>query len=121
MNNQSDLAGYLPMILFLVVAVFPIIAALVAPPDRRGTFFLLTLFVLPGPLRVACAAIAQSRRVYTSDPPAPSAPAASQPKPSAPTSPTPAASPPRTAGVPAQENSAFVPGRWGLDWRNPFK
>ena len=45
----------------LLVLFFPIVAATVAPDGRRWQFFVLTLFVLPGPLGVACASIAQAR------------------------------------------------------------
>jgi hypothetical protein len=49
-------------VLILLVLFFPLIAALVAPDGRRGTFFLLTfLLILPGPFGVACAAIAHPR------------------------------------------------------------
>lgn len=45
------------LIAWLIVAG---VAALVAPDDRKGTFFLITLFFL-GPLGIAAAAIAQPR------------------------------------------------------------
>jgi hypothetical protein len=48
-------------VLILWVVWFPFIASLVAPDGRRGEFFLLTLFVVVGPLGVACAAIANPR------------------------------------------------------------
>jgi hypothetical protein len=47
----------------LLLLVFPLIAAVVAPDDRRGTFFLLTLLILPGPIGVALAAIANPRTI----------------------------------------------------------
>jgi hypothetical protein len=49
------------VIALVAVFVFPVVAALVAPSDRRAEFFILTLLFLPGPLGVACASIAQSR------------------------------------------------------------
>lgn len=107
-NDQIDLAPYLPVILIVLLVFFPAIAALVAPPDRRGTFFLLTLFVLPGPLGVACASVAQARLAYV--------PGMAVATPSC----TPAAEQPRH-GATQEESTGFVPGRWGLDWSNPFK
>ncbi|KUI41813.1 hypothetical protein AU198_11655 [Mycobacterium sp. GA-1199] len=47
--------------LILWIVWFPFIAALVAPDGRRFEFFLLTMFVLIGPLGVACAAVANPR------------------------------------------------------------
>jgi DNA-directed RNA polymerase subunit RPC12/RpoP len=55
----------LGVLLWIALAV---VAAIVAPPYRRPTFCLLTLFIL-GPLGVAAAAIAQPRQAATIDPP----------------------------------------------------
>jgi hypothetical protein len=57
----SHLTGTIIVIALVAVFVFPVVAALVAPSDRRAEFFILTLLFLPGPLGVACASIAQSR------------------------------------------------------------
>ena len=51
----------LPFVVLLVAwLIVAGVAALVAPDDRKGTFFLITLFFL-GPLGIAAAAIAQPR------------------------------------------------------------
>lgn len=63
-ETNIDVTPYLPALIavaIFAVIFFPLIAALVAPPGRRLTFGLLTLFVLPGPLGVACASIANPR------------------------------------------------------------
>ncbi|KUI41812.1 hypothetical protein AU198_11650 [Mycobacterium sp. GA-1199] len=93
------------------------VAAFVAPEDRRLTFFLITIFFL-GPLGIGFAAVAQSRLVapltYVLD-------AATAPPPESPTSAE--ESPPSAPQPPSQKKprEAFTPGRWGLDWSNPFK
>ena len=70
--QPPDFGPYIGMLLIvgaiLLLFVFPTIAALVAPADRRVTFFVLTFFVLPGPLGVACAAIANPRPAAASTP-----------------------------------------------------
>jgi hypothetical protein len=66
MNDNFDLPdlalGWLTLIfIWLVVfGVLATIAALVAPEGRRGTFFLLTFFIL-GPLGVGFASVAPAR------------------------------------------------------------
>jgi hypothetical protein len=50
----------------LWLLIFPMIAGLVAPNDRRWEFFFLTLFILWGPFGIACAAIANPRTTYDS-------------------------------------------------------
>jgi hypothetical protein len=47
--------------LALLVFVFPTVAALVGPENRRAQLFLLTLLILLGQLGVAAAAVAQDR------------------------------------------------------------
>jgi len=67
MNNDTDDANLGAFLLGLPLAVIVIgwlivgiVAAVVAPKDRQGTFLLITLFFL-GPLGIAAAAIAQPR------------------------------------------------------------
>jgi hypothetical protein len=55
------MTGLFGFVLFMWVVFFPLIAAAVAPDGRRFAFFVLTLLVLPGPIGVACAAIANPR------------------------------------------------------------
>ncbi len=60
-SGRISILGFL-LILLLLMLFFPLIAALVAPDDRRWTFFFLTFFLLlPGPIGVACAAVANPR------------------------------------------------------------
>jgi hypothetical protein len=71
-DNPNDAGGIgaalafltaLPFVLGILYWIALIVAAvLVAPPDRRGTFGLLTAFLL-GPLGVAAASIAQPRHL----------------------------------------------------------
>ncbi len=68
MSDQIQLPDLTPYMsaLFITVMVlwvvwFPFIAAIVAPEGRRIEFLLLTLFVLVGPLGVACASVANPR------------------------------------------------------------
>jgi hypothetical protein len=56
-------------VLLLLWLIMGLIAAWVAPEDRRLVFFLLTFFLLLGPLGVAAAAIAQPRRQLQSSVP----------------------------------------------------
>jgi hypothetical protein len=57
----SHLGGVITVAALVLILLFPTVAALVAPASRRAEFFVLTMFILPGPLGVACASVAQSR------------------------------------------------------------
>jgi DNA-directed RNA polymerase subunit RPC12/RpoP len=62
MNNDAPtfLLGLPVILVILLWLVLPVVAAVIAPADRRGTFFLITLLFL-GPLGVVAAAVAQPR------------------------------------------------------------
>jgi hypothetical protein len=152
MNGQSDsnpvvyffasLSGILLFLLFVIWVVCAIIAAVVAPDDRRVTFFWLTFFF--GFFGIWAAAIASprtkagrpappgKRRVYCIRCDAPQnipidateftcwqcsqqmgfgVPSTSGNDQQAPPNP----------GTPTTQPPAFLPGRFGLDWRNAFK
>lgn len=94
-NPLPDFSDTIPgwLILAALVLFFPLIAALVAPDDRRWTFFFLTIFMLlPGPIGVGCAAIANPR---------------TRPK------------SPVADGRSMQDRLSSFAGGW--DWSNPFK
>jgi hypothetical protein len=57
----AHLGGVITVTALVLILLFPTVAALVAPANRRAEFFVLTMFILPGPLGVACASVAQSR------------------------------------------------------------
>jgi hypothetical protein len=57
----AHLSGVILVTALVMILLFPTVAALVAPSNRRAEFFVLTLIILPGPLGVACASVAQSR------------------------------------------------------------
>jgi hypothetical protein len=64
-NTQINFAPYYGIALIvggvLLLLVFPVVAAIVAPYGRRTTFFVLTLLLLPGPFGVGFAAVASTR------------------------------------------------------------
>ncbi len=60
-NSGSFILGLPFAVVFVLWIVCGVVAAVVAPWDRRMTFFLITLFFL-GPIGIAAAAIAQPRR-----------------------------------------------------------
>src|SRR5262249_26060056 len=68
MNHQVHLNDYVPVwvlalaLAVLLLLIFPIVAATVAPSTRRLEFFLLTAFFL-GPLGIGFAAVAQRREI----------------------------------------------------------
>lgn len=66
-----DVVGGVGILVLLAIwlLLFPTVAAVVAPDDRRWTFFWITLFFL-GPFGIAAAAIAQPRppRFVTASP-----------------------------------------------------
>ena len=60
MNNDAYILGLPFVVVFVLWIVLALVAAWVAPADRRVTFFLLTAFFL-GPIGLAAASIAQPR------------------------------------------------------------
>ncbi len=61
----ANMPLFLALFAVAVWIVIALVAAAVAPDDRRITFFLITLFFL-GPIGIAAASIAQPRTVPTS-------------------------------------------------------